>query len=109
MSSDQDIVQDHRNLLRMSQKISEFQEQNLKSWGFVFFDNIKKYEVSYNFVKDKESKEFYAGEVSFDLTLEDLGEDVSQGVERLVASTKYLFWSDTNVIVKINGKEWQTN
>lgn len=107
------VVDDHRNMLALSKNISGFQEQNLKSWAFIFFDNVDKVEVKWNFFKNNKSKDFYAGKVVFDIKFKkgieiDL-EKAQVGLDRLEASTKFLFWSETKVTIKKSGKIWKIN
>lgn len=107
---EQNIIDDHRNMLMVSKKISNFQETNLKSWAFVFFENVEKSEVSWNFIKDNEDEEFYAGKVVFNIVFQKgtkVDSKIAQtGIDRLIASTKLLFWKETEVEVKRNGKKW---
>jgi len=105
------LVDDHRNMLMVSKKISLFQEQNLKSWAFLFFEDLKEVEVSWNFIKNNTNKDFFPGKVEFNLKF-DKGteikpEDAEVGIDRLVACTKFLFWSETEVKVKKSGKIWK--
>lgn len=107
------LVDDHRNMLMVSKKISVFQEQNLKSWAFLFFENLKETEVSWNFIKNNINKDFFPGEVEFDLKFNKGAgikqEDAELGIDRLIACTKFLFWNETEVKVKKNGKIWKIN
>ena len=107
------IVDDHRNLLQVSKHISEFQEKNLKSWSFIFFDNVDEVKVSWDFIRKNKSEDFFAGKVTFDIKFkkgaEITPEKAQLGIDRLEASTKFLFWSETKVIIKKNGKKWTIN
>lgn len=108
------IVDDHRNMLQVSKNISAFQEQNMKSWSFIFLDGVDKVKVNWNFIKKNKNLDFYAGKVGYDIKFKKdfdphLNPERTQiGVDRLIASTKFLFWSETNVKIKINGKVWKT-
>lgn len=104
------IVDDHRNMLQVSKKVSIFQEQNLKSWAFIFFDGVERVSVNWNFIKNNENKDFYAGEIAFDIKFKK-GVDIDPikakvGMDSLIASTKFLFWNESNVTIKKSGKEW---
>ena len=107
------IVDDHRNMLQVSKNISEFQEQNLKSWGFIFFNDVDSVEVKWNFFRKNKTNDFYAGKVGFNVKFKrgvnpSLTPELTQiGIDRLIASTKFLFWSETKVIVKLDGKSWE--
>jgi len=107
------IVDDHRNMLQISKKISVFQEQNLKSWAFIFFNDVQKVKVDWNFIRKNKTKDFYAGKVTFDIQFSKginpqlTPEQTQTGIDQLIASTKFLFWSETQVKVKVNGKVWK--
>lgn len=105
--NNKNIVDDHKNMLALTKNISSFQEENLKKWPFIFFDGVESLKVSWDFFKNNKSRDFYAGVVNFDITLKT-NEQVNQtAVDQLVASTKFLFWSETKVKIKINGKACQ--
>lgn len=110
MDKSQNVVDDHRNMLMVSKKISKFQEQNLKSWAFLFFDGLEKVDVSWNFIKNNEAQDFYPGEVGFNLSFKKgkktSAESTKASIDYLEACTKFLFWTETKVVVKRNGKKW---
>jgi hypothetical protein len=101
------IVDDHRNMLMISKNLSDFQIKNLQSWSFLFFEGIDSVEISYNFLDNK--GDFNAGKITFDIqTKKEINkEEKEKGKEFLTASTKFMFWSDTKVIIKKNGKLWK--
>lgn len=107
---DQHIVDDHRNMLMVSKKISKFQEANLQSWAFLFFDKLDKLEVNWNFIRKNKNRDFYPGKITFDLKFpkdHNIDDETAQlAIDRLTACTKFLFWSETEVIVKKSGKKW---
>lgn len=108
--SNQSIVDDHRNMLQVSKNISKFQEDNLKSWAFIFFENVDKASVSWNFFKKNKTQDFFAGKVVYDITFKkgDIMDDekAKKAMETIEACTKFLFWNDTQVLIKKNGKIW---
>jgi len=91
------IVDDHRNMLQVSKNISAFQEQNLKSWAFIFFNGVASVKVDWNFIRKNKSADLYAGKVTFDVKFErginpDLTPEATQkGIDSLITSTKFLF------------------
>jgi hypothetical protein len=102
------IIDDHRNMLSVSKNISIFQEQNLKKWPYIVFDNISKCNIKYNFISKEE--EFYEGIVEFDFIFKN-NESPSEiiktrGLNSLKEWTQSLFWSNTHVVFKIKGEEW---
>lgn len=118
-SHEEKVVDDHRQMLLLSGNISEFQEDNLKKWGFVLFGkDLKQAKIDYNFLKDGDQKDhelegnnMCAGSVTFDFEFNSKQEEdyMKKAVSMLNIWTKYLFWKDTEVIVKIEGEEWDSS
>lgn len=109
----QSVVDDHRNMLQISKNVSKFQEDNMKSWVFIFFENVEKVEVSWNFFRKNKSQDLYAGKVTYDIYFQkgfevDL-DKARRGLDILEACTKFLFWKETLVTIKKNGKKWNIN
>ena len=102
------IVDSHRNMLMVSKNLSEFQIQNMKQWPFVFLNDVSSVKVNWNFIKknEEDKDEFYPGEVEYEI---EMGEDpnLEMGLTHLELSTKLMFWSDTTVKLKVNGKLWK--
>jgi len=109
----QSIVDDHRNMLQVSKNISKFQEDNLKSWAFIFFENVDKVSVSWDFFKKNKSRDFYAGTVTYDIKFKKNtkidDEKAIKAINTIEACTKFLFWNDTKIVIKNNGKVWKIN
>ena len=65
------------------------------------------------FIRKNKTKDFYAGKVTFDIQFSKginpqlTPEQTQTGIDQLIASTKFLFWSETQVKVKVNGKVWK--
>lgn len=106
----QSIVDDHKNMLMLTKNLSEFQHNNLKSWAFIFLDSVDNVRVSWNFIRKNKAKDFHAGKVDFKIKLKKGSEQdiekIQAGVDQLTACTKFLFWSETKVNIKIDGKLW---
>lgn len=106
----QTVVDDHRNMLMVSKKVSSFQEQNLKSWAFLFFKDLETVEVSWNFLKGNKANDFFSGKIDYNLKFkkgsEVSNEKAEEGMQMLDACVKFLFWSETKVNIKKNGKKW---
>ena len=101
------VIDDHRNMLMVSKKISDFQETNLKNWPLIVFDNVESVKIDYNFIK---KNEFYAGAVTYDLKFKenqipDLATK-TRALKSLYEWTALLFWTDTKITFKVNGKKW---
>lgn len=108
MTNDQNtIIDDHRNMLMVSKKMSTFQITQLEMWGFIVFDDIKSIKVKYNFddgeVINQGSVEYifnFKGEAPTGLIKD-------KGLESLTNWTKSIFWADTKVKFKIGNKVWK--
>lgn len=112
MQANQTVVDDHRNMLMLTKSLSDFQENNLKSWAFIFLDNVDKVKISWNFIRKNKGKDFYPGKITFDISFKAEMTDLTKakaGMDMLIASTKFLFWSETEVIIKKSGKKWTIN
>ena len=106
------IVDSHRNMLMVSKNLSDFQIQNMKQWPFVFLSGVKSVKVNWDFIKkdNEDNDEFYSGEVEYQIEMESaLDIDFKVGISHLELSTKLMFWSDTNVKIKVNGELWEMN
>ena len=99
------VVDSHRNMLMISKNLSDFQLENMKRWAFIFLTNVNKVSIDWSFIKDDE---FHPGEVSYDIEMGE-DQDLDTGLMYLTASTKVMFWTDTEVKIKVNGKEWKTH
>ena len=103
----------HRSLTLVSGNLSEFQLTNLKTWPFIVFSDLEKVTISYNFLENLEGGDvpsFCAGTVEFDCCFKD-GKLMTELAEKkarnqLIIWTKFLFWKDTKVLFKKDGKLW---
>ena len=106
------VIDDHRNMLMLSRKLSEFQVNNMKGWVSLFFPQANGVKLKWDFLKKNKHEEFYAGKIEYDLSIDNKInislEDQVKGMEYLEACTKFMFWSETKVVIKRNGKIWKT-
>lgn len=113
MEQPKDIVADHRNMLQVSKNISSFQEENLKSWAFLFLDDVETVKVSWNFLRRNKAKDFFPGKITYDIKFKENSEfdveNISMAVDQIVACVKFLFWKETKVEMKVDGKKWKIN
>lgn len=117
MTSEHDnAVEEHRKMVLMSGKISEFQLENLKKWPFITFGrNLDKIEIEYDFTTSKdeksESMEVCAGYVTYNFHFNEnfnmSRDDILARLSSLTVWVKYLFWKDTEVKFKKEGKSWE--
>lgn len=115
-SHEEKVVDDHRQMLLLSGNLSEFQLENLKKWPFVVFGtDLKKVDVSYNFVLEEEEadleagRNIFPGEITFDFTFNNKPDTdySSKCITMLEMWTRFMFWKDTKVNFKVEGEEWQ--
>jgi hypothetical protein len=104
MQSQHNIVDSHRNMLMVSKNLSDFQTENLRQWPMIFFNYVERVQVEYSFL-DTDGN-FFAGNVTFNITIKGPVGDIVSPAMHLEAATKLMFWSDTNVVIKINGELW---
>jgi len=111
-----DINQEHKYITQLTGKLSDYQLTNMKTWPFVVFDNLEKVTIEYNFEKetiDEITKEkiivLYAGFVTYDFVFktEVKEEQKEKALQALTVWTKFMFWKDTEVNFKKEGKEWK--
>lgn len=110
------IVEEHRKMVLMSGKISDFQLENLKKWPFIAFGrNLDKIEIEYDFTTSKDgndkSMEVCAGYVTYNFHFNDnfkmSKDDILARLSSLTVWVKYLFWKDTQIKFKKEGKSWE--
>jgi hypothetical protein len=110
----EEIVTEHRTMVALTGNLSDFQLTNLKAWPFVLFDRVESVKVDYDFTKQnstEEGVELHAGTVIYDLHFSTepvlSQQDLSYKLNNLSLWVRYLFWSDTVIIIKKDGVEWQ--
>lgn len=108
MSDAENVVEEHKKMMVMTGKLSDFQLENLQKWPFVVFnESLNNVSVDYDFYK--EEKELYAGKVVYDFNFKSEPEKYEEELQMLTFWVKYLFWEDTKVEFKSGGKKWPTN
>lgn len=110
------IVDEHRKMVVLTGNISEFQLKNIKAWPFIIFDqDLLKCEIKYDFtdiveVEKDLAKTLNAGVVEYDFYFKkDPMDKVSLRLAQLSLWTRFMFWEDTGVVFKKEGKLWQPN
>lgn len=103
MSNDQSILNDLKKGAILTGRLSEVHAKTLQSSPFVFFDDLKKVEVSYNLVTDHEASEPGLGtKVSFKLTFEGdwkSQEHLPKRVEALLNTVKTILWPSVEISI----------
>lgn len=113
-----DMINEHKANLLLSGNLSDFQVKNLKSWPYIVFDlnKLENVEIKYNFKLNEDSEQsnalgVYAGEVSFDFQFKKniriYKKEKEKALGDLTLWTKFLFWNNTEVKFKRNGKLWK--
>lgn len=110
-NENQNIVDEHRKMVIMTGCLSDFQLENIKKWPFIVFGNdLLKVEINYDFVDgNKEGVQINSGSVEYDFYFNNLPTEEVETMAKsmLTLWTKYLFWSDTKISFKKEGKKWQ--
>lgn len=106
------IVEEHKKMVIMTGKLSDFQLENLKKWPFLLFDELAAVNITYDFTKlVAESEELSPGTVQFDFKFKTdtkLDRDFTKKqLETLTLWTKFLFWKETEVRFLHAGKKWK--
>ena len=111
ISENEQLIEEHKKMLLMSGNLSDFQLNNMKIWPSLLFDNIENVGISWDF-NSAENEILGAGSVTYDFKfkkggLSGVGKEVKEKKrEQLTLFTKFLFWKDTEVNIKRNGKIW---
>lgn len=95
----------------LSNRLSEVHEKNLKMYPLVFFNNVRKVTIGYDFsqleikMDDKEQPKRNAGLVEFCLDLSlDGNDNLDKRFSALEMATRNLFWPTTKVKVYLNNE-----
>lgn len=125
--STEKIVRDHAKLIHLSNKISSMHEKNMKMFPYIFFEDVEKCEIEYDFshrpVNDapkedaKNMDDFYkeVGKamemtsnsiVSYHLTLKEKKnkKHIEKRFAAIERAIRDLFWNDVTVEVYFNDK-----
>lgn len=116
MSNTDEQVEEHKKMVLLSGNISKFQLENLKRWPFIVFgDQLESVKINFDFAntsgsEDDEEVEVHAGSVCYDFKFKKgvkiSPKDAQSRLSSIIAWTKYLFWSDTQVSFKKGGRKW---
>lgn len=102
MSNEADVkarLAEMAQLTLLSKRLSEVQQENLKSYPFIFFDGVTSVGISYDLM-DKPNYIMYEMKSTvepLDITF------IHKRIEAIEGSIRTLLWSDINLILKING------
>lgn len=113
------IVEEHRKMVIVSGKISDFQLNNLKNYPFIVLgDYLKDAQIDYSFIRPGakvdpnglKMEDMYAGEIKYTFTFKEepkyTKEELANRLGQLISWVKYLFWVNTTVKFYRDGKEW---
>ena len=105
------VIDDHRNMLIFSGNLSSFHLDNLKTFPKIVFDDIKNFTLHYDFYTGKgDDKKLCSGKVIYDIVFEKDPDLTTEELQKRMSDLKFwvrtLFWKDTRVTVKKNGKRW---
>jgi len=105
------IIDDHRNMLILSGNLSSFHIDNLKAFPKIVFNDIKNFTLHYDFYTGKgDDKKLCSGKVVYDVIFDKEPNFTTEELQKRMSDLKFwvrtLFWKDTRVTVKKNGKRW---
>lgn len=119
MSEMEILIDEHRKMILVSGKLSDFQLKNLNIWPFVVFekDSIEEITIDYNFIRQNEENEqnaqneeekeeaLSAGCITYIINFNDrlfyTPQQVIQRIAEIRKWVKHLFWEDTEVTFQI--------
>ena len=104
-----EINRNRMNLLLYGE-IQEFQVKNLQQFPFVFLEHVDEARVEYDFTQENGDNllGIGSGTITYDFQTQKKDfKDINQDkLEHLTISVKILFWKETKVEYKVNGKKW---
>ena len=101
MSDTKEKVRELAKLSILSDRISEFHEQNIKAYPRLFFNGFKEATVDYDLKRGNKNY------VKYTILLKEGSENPSleKRLDTLDKSIKNLFWKEVSVAVILNGKK----
>lgn len=116
---EEQIIDEHKQAVIMTGNLSNFHIENLQKWPFIIFDEeLESVSINYDFKNTDASLKYDSleshispGFVEYDLKLKKgvKVNNASQKLEALTAWVKSIFWQETEVKIKRNGRKWQVN
>lgn len=105
---EQSSIEDHKNMLIFSKKISDFQITNLQKYAFMAFPEIKTLKLGYDFLD--ESGLICAGRVEYDMIFKEGTKITKKEREKRFSNlekwVKTLLFQETELALYKDGKEW---
>jgi len=98
--SDQAPLEDLTKLGMFFGRISEVHLTNLKSFPWIFFNDLSEVKLDYNFASSK---------VSYDLSIGNENDNLDKRFKALESSVRQLFWKEVQVKISINNKKVYPN
>lgn len=114
---EQQIIESHKKAVIFTGKISDFHVENLKKWPFIIFgDKLESVSIDYDFNNTDASLKYdsldshiSSGYIEYDLKIKKgcKIKDVKKKLNILENWVKNIFWKETEVKFKRNGRKWQ--
>lgn len=96
MDNAAEILNEHRKLMMITGKFSDFQIKNLETYPQIVFDNIKKIELEYDIQTTKG-----AGFVKYKVRLKKPQDNLEKRIDDLKSWVRHLLFKEVEVIVEI--------
>ena len=107
-------IAEHRRMVVMTGNLSDFHMENLRAWPYIIFEkeNLDSVDIDYNFTKQvNDGEALDAGKIVYNFNFKGVpchsGEELKVRMDHLRAWVKGIFWTDTVVVFKKNGEEWE--
>lgn len=99
--SDQTSIQDLNKLVMFSGRLSEVHIKNMKSFPWIFFNDLKEFKLDYSIG----TKRGETSLVVYDLSIDTDVDNLDKRAKALESAVRSLFWKETSIALSINGHE----
>lgn len=113
--SDNKVREEIKEMARLAMftgRITEFHENNLKRYPFVFLNGVKSaqitYDLGYDIIKEDETEASIKRNnyVDYSLIVSESAQDhLAVRFKDFEDSVRALFWKEVNLVVRFNGKQ----
>jgi hypothetical protein len=103
LSDETPSIQDLTKLTLFLGRVSSVHLVNLKSYAWIFFNDVKEVSLEYSVETiDRTKPTIFSYDLTLDLTTND---QLEKRYEALQSAVRKLFWKEARIEIKINGQE----